>query len=120
VPKTPVAAVHGITLPNAPTAGQAPVVAPAVAASTAVPAPAAGEYLVAVGLFASRERADALVNTLTQAGLPAMQRPAQLGQREVQQIVLGPFFSRSDAATDLQRLRTLGGFDDARVVASNQ
>ena len=79
------------------------------------------EYLVAVGLFASRERADQLVDALTQAGLPAMQRPLQLRQREMQQIVLGPFFSRSDAVADLRRLQALGGYDDARViVASSQ
>jgi cell division septation protein DedD len=74
-----------------------------------------GDYLVAVGLFASAERADALVDQLTQAGLPAMQRPFRLRQREVQQIVLGPFFSRAEATADLRRLQALGGYDDARV-----
>ncbi len=62
----------------------------------------AGGYLVSVGLFSSRVRADQLVDELTQAGLPAMQRPFRLRQRDVQQIVLGPFFSRADAVADLQ------------------
>ena len=80
----------------------------------------AGDYLVAVGLFASRERADQLVDALTQAGLPAMQRPFQLRRQEMQQIVLGPFFSRSEAVAELQRLRALGGYDDARVIGAAQ
>ena len=65
-------------------------------------------------------RADQLVETLTQAGLPAMQRPFQLRRQQLQQVVLGPFFSRSDAAADLRRLQELGGYDDATVVASSQ
>ena len=42
-----------------------------------------------------------------------MQRPFQMRNQEVQQIVLGPFFSRADAVADLQRLKALGGYDDA-------
>ena len=49
-----------------------------------------GEYLVAVGLFSSRDRADQVVEALTQAGLPAMERPFQLRVQQVQQIVIGP------------------------------
>lgn len=96
-----------------------PVAAAVAAASVGTPASpeASGDYLVAVGLFADRDRADALVDRLTKAGLPAMQRPSRLGRRDVQQIVLGPFLSRGEAAADLQRLRALGGYDDARVLA---
>jgi cell division septation protein DedD len=68
-------------------------------------------------LFASRDRADELVETLTQAGLPAMQRDFQLRRQHVQQIVLGPYFSRDDAAIDLRRLQQLGGYGDATVIA---
>jgi type II secretory pathway predicted ATPase ExeA/cell division septation protein DedD len=75
-----------------------------------------GEYLITVGLFGSQQRANQLVDILTQAGLPAMQRPFQLRSREVQQIVLGPFFSRADAVADLRRLHGLGGYDDAAVI----
>ncbi len=57
---------------------------------------------------------------LTQAGLPAMQRPFQLRRQQVQQIVLGPFFSRADAVADLRRLQALGGYDDARVIDSTR
>ena len=76
----------------------------------------AGDYLVSVGLFSSPVRADQLVEELTQAGLPAMQRPFRLRQRDVQQIVLGPFFSRVDAVADLRRLQARGGYDDATVI----
>jgi len=77
---------------------------------------ASGDYLVAVGLFASHERAGRLVETLTQAGLPAVQRPLQLRTQLLQQVVLGPFALRSDAVADLDRLRKLGGYDDANVI----
>lgn len=75
-----------------------------------------GEFLVAVGLFASAERADQLSDELTRAGLPAMQRLVQLRGQPAQQVVLGPFFSRADAAADLVRLQRLGGYADARVL----
>ncbi len=77
---------------------------------------ASGDYVVGVGLFASRERADRLVEALTQAGLPAAQRPFQLRNRPVQQVVLGPFAQRADAVAGLQRLRQLGGHADATIV----
>jgi type II secretory pathway predicted ATPase ExeA/cell division septation protein DedD len=77
---------------------------------------APGDFLVAVGVFTSRERADQIAESLTQAGLPIMQRTIELRGQQVQQIVLGPFFSRSDATTDLRRLQQLGGYDDARVI----
>lgn len=94
-----------------------PMTVPAVAPPVEAPQPAAsGDYLVAVGLFSSHERADQLVQELTQAGLPAVHRPFQLRSRRVQQVVLGPFANRSDAVADLQRLRRLGGYDDANVV----
>lgn len=112
---------------SAPTADTAPVETPDVQtpATESTPAPpaaaapiaAAGEeYLVSVGLFSARDRADQLLDTLTRAGLPALQRPFRLGNRDVQQIVLGPFFSRADAVAELRRLQALGGHDDARVI----
>ncbi len=93
---------------------------PAPAVASASPAAAPGEFFVAVGLFSSTERADRLVEVLTEAGLPAMQRAQQFRQRPTQQIVLGPFFSRADAVADLRRLQALGGYDDARVVTNTR
>jgi cell division septation protein DedD len=114
LPKAPAPALPGLTLSEARlTATPASfAAAPSVADSR--------DYLVVVGLFASRDRADQLVDTLTQAGLPAMQRSFQLRRQQVQQIVLGPFFSRADAVADLRRLQALGGYDDASVIDSTR
>jgi cell division septation protein DedD len=109
----PTAAVPVAEVPPAEApATETPLTAPAASAAVA------GEYFVAVGLFASAERADQLVEDLTQAGLPAMQRPFRLRRQDVQQIVLGPFFSRADAVSDLRRLQALGGYDDASVISN--
>lgn len=79
---------------------------------------AAGDYLISVGLYADRSRADRLVEELTQAGLPAMQRPFQLRNQQLHQVVLGPFANRSDAVEKMHRLRQLGGYDDANVLGA--
>jgi type II secretory pathway predicted ATPase ExeA/cell division protein FtsN len=104
----------------APVAPEPAAVAPAAEPPAVAPAPASsdasGGYLIAVGVFANRGRADQLLDTLAGAGLPVMQRTLQRGTRELNQIVLGPFLSRADAGVDLQRLRGLGGFDDARII----
>lgn len=124
LPASPATVVPGIALPDAPLAEapltgapltEAPMPEASVAASVV-----SGDYLVSVGLFAVRERADQLVDALTQAGLSAMQRPTRLRQQDVQQVVLGPFFNRSDAAAELRRLKALGDYDDARVIEGNQ
>lgn len=111
LPASPALAIAPVAPPAAP-----PADAPADRQAAPVAAVATGEYLIAVGLFANRARADRLVDQLTQAGLPAAQRPFQLRTRPVQQVVLGPFASRPAAVADLQRLRALGGFDDANVI----
>jgi hypothetical protein len=114
-PKAPAPLVAGI----APL--QRPLSDAATPHASAVPLVAdSSEYLVAVGFFVSRDRADRLVDALTRAGLPAMQRPFQLRRQQVQQIVLGPFFSRSEAVADLRRLQELGGYDDATVMESRR
>jgi cell division septation protein DedD len=113
-------------LPTPPTAPAfaVPTVAPldAPKSDVAVPVPAAipasDEYLVAVGLFVSPERAEQVLDALTQAGLPAMLRPMQLRRQQVQQVALGPYFSLADATADLRRLQSLGGYDDANVIDS--
>ena len=110
LPSAPAFALPGLALPEAPPSD----------ATASVSTSSVNEYLVSVGLFASRERADQLVDALTQAGLPALQRAVQLRGQEVQQIALGPYFSKTDAVADLRRLLDLGGYDDAQVVDSSQ
>jgi type II secretory pathway predicted ATPase ExeA/cell division septation protein DedD len=106
-------------LPAPPTLAVASLVspeAPPMEAPIAPPTAGTADYLVSVGLFASRERADQLEIELTQAGLPAVQRPFQLRNQRLQQVVLGPFGSRLDAAEGLRALRLLGDYDDATVI----
>ena len=114
LPTPPALAAPGIALIEVPSAE--PPVSVAAAVPVVASAPVSEEYLVSVGLFASRERADRLLDVLAQAGLPAMVRPIQLRRQQVQQIALGPYFSRTDAIADLRRLQALGGYDDANVI----
>lgn len=98
--------------------------APDSSASTRPPAPlppaaaARGEYFVGVGLYATRAYAARVVDTLTAAGLPAIHRPLEVRGEAFEQVVLGPFQTSDDATTGLQRLRQLGGHDDARVLGT--
>ena len=116
VPATPTLVIAGLEPPTQPSAAEAlPAEMPP---AVALPTQASGRYLVSVGLFASRDRADRLVQVLSQAGLTAAQRPFQLRRQAVQQVVLGPFADRSDAVAELGRLRRLGGYNDANVVDS--
>jgi type II secretory pathway predicted ATPase ExeA/cell division septation protein DedD len=113
LPEAPVVALPGLAPPQA-SATIALDEPPSVAAASVTDS---AEYLVTVGLFASRDHADQVVDALTQAGLPAMERPFQLRQQQVRQIALGPFFSRSEAVAGLRRLQALGGYDDASVIS---
>ena len=121
LPEQPAAPERVLPSMALPAVSEAPATVLPVRPDAGVAATAAGtgDFLVSVGLFATSERADALVETLTQAGLPALQRPFQTRLREVQQVVLGPFFSRADAAAELRRLQALGGYDDAKVINAN-
>jgi general secretion pathway protein A len=80
---------------------------------------ASADYLVAVGLFEEIARADRLVDSLSQEGLAAMQRTVTINGQPMQQIVLGPFFSRPEAMAELVRLQMLGGYPDARLINGN-
>ncbi|MEP6783651.1 MAG: SPOR domain-containing protein, partial [Acidobacteriota bacterium] len=106
-PDRPAPAMPGLVLREVP---------PDVPVTNAAPVAASAGYIVAVGLFASPERAQQLVDDLARTGLPATQRSLEPGNRQLNQIVLGPFLTRADAAEDLRRLQKLGGFDDARIV----
>ena len=102
IPSAPVPAVHGIALPEAPPLD--------------VPPPAVPRHYVAVGLFANHARAEELAADLTQAGLHALHRPFTLHGEAVTQVVLGPFANRSEAVSELERLREQqGGHLDALV-----
>ena len=116
-PEAPAVAVPALAAPSV-AAPEAPRTEATPVATSAAPVAESSEYLVAVGLFADRERADRLVDTLTHAGFSAMQRPFQLRRQQVQQIVIGPFFSPSEAAAELRRLQQLDGYGDASVISA--
>ena len=105
--------VPAVAVPTVATRSEEAAVPVPVATSEPV---AEGEYLVAVGLYASRSYADRIVEELTGAGLSAMQRPFQFRGQMLEQVVLGPFDNRSDAVAELERLRELDGYDDAHVL----
>lgn len=111
-----------IETPAAPRTQEAATVAespasPAPAPTPATPAAAAsGENFVAVGLYATRTYAARVVATLTAGGFAAIHRPLELRGEAFEQVLLGPFLTRDEATTSLQRLRQLGGHDDARVI----
>ena len=115
-PVAPPAAAAAVPSPAASDVPVNPVSQVPVEATTLAPAAESAEFLVAVGLFSNRDLADALAETLTQAGLPVMQRAVQLRRHQVQQIVLGPYFTRDEATADLRRLQALGDYSDAAVV----
>ncbi|MEO8678809.1 MAG: AAA family ATPase [Vicinamibacterales bacterium] len=69
LPTPPMLVVSSLVPPASPPIEE-PAAAPEVVPAVVIP----GDYLVAVGLFASPERADRLEIELTQAGLPAVQR----------------------------------------------
>ena len=106
LPTTPIA-------PARPLPAAAPVEPDSVSAATA-------NYLVAVGVFADDRRANQLAGELTKEGLRVLQRTVLLGGEHVQQIVLGPFFTRPEAVAELVRLQQLPGYDDANVIIVSQ
>lgn len=115
VPQSPPRGVASLSLPDAPADASGAISDAAFSA----PSADAGEYVVAVGLFAD-DRAERIVDTLAQAGLPVMQRSLRVRQQQLQQIVLGPFPSHDEATADLRRLQQLGGYDDAAVIDSSR
>lgn len=108
----------------------APVATPALAAdvpaaslSAAAPpntaaAPVAPDYYVAVGLYLSEAYANMVIEKLTVAVLPAQRRSVNVRGQAYEQVVVGPFKTRTDATAALGRLQELSGYDDARVIES--
>ncbi len=87
---------------------------------TAAPAAAAdGTYTILVASFANPERAQRLVEELTNAGYRAQVVEHDWGppRGRLQQVNVGGYVSSSDAQRDLQQIRELpGGYRDARVI----
>ena len=62
-------------------------------------------YLVYVGLFAQRSKADKLVRRIRDLGLPVFKQPINVKGKPVIRICVGLFLRRDDALRSLQRLQ---------------
>jgi cell division septation protein DedD len=74
-------------------------------------------YIIEVALFETPQRAQSLAADLADAGYRAYAvelRLANLGIR--QQVLIGPYATRTDAESDLERLHQIRGLEDARTV----
>jgi general secretion pathway protein A len=90
-------------------------------AAAAAPAPAGGGggYTIVVASFASRARAERLVEELTSAGFRArvVERDWGPPRGRLLQVNVGDYASAIDVQRDLQHIRELpGGYTDARIV----
>ena len=96
----------------------------AVQANRAVQAPVVGPaarvgYSIMVAAFANRERAERLVEELTNAGYGAhtVQHDGGAVRGRLTQVKVSGYTSAIDVQRDLQRIRALpGGYGDARIV----
>jgi type II secretory pathway predicted ATPase ExeA/cell division septation protein DedD len=127
-PSAPVADTPRPTTDTAPPpSATAPIAAPAAAPpprATASPvtqppvAPATGptEYFLAIGLYNNGSFADMVVAKLVVMNLPAQRRSINLRGKQLEQVLVGPFSSRTAAAESLARLQDYAGYEDARVI----
>lgn len=86
--------------------------------SAVAPASPVG-YAILVASFENRERADRLVEELTNAGYGAhaVERNAAAAHGRLLQVKISGYTSAIDVQRDLQRIRQLpGGYNDARIV----
>jgi cell division septation protein DedD len=88
--------------------------APAASVNASVP-DASMPYIIQVALFASVQRADRLIDELTQAGFRAYHGELVLGTAHLQQVLVGPYATRAEAEADRDRIRLIPGYQDARV-----
>ena len=89
------------------------------ATATAAAGPEGGAYTIAVASFASRARAERLVQELLSAGYRAHAAERDWGppRGRLFHVNVGSYGSAIDVQRDLQRIRELpGGYRDARVV----
>ncbi|MCP5144657.1 MAG: SPOR domain-containing protein [Gammaproteobacteria bacterium] len=113
--EAPLIEAAGEVAEPAPTA-QTPVAAAPPAAVTAAPAapPArsgANAWVVQLGVFASRENAQALRERAQKAGFNAFVEPVTNPQRTVYRVRIGPEVLRSNAQTIAQRVKQTMGVD---------
>lgn len=104
--------------PGSVQAGGAVPDAAAVTAAAAVPAEG-GPFTILVASFESRDRAERLVEELTNAGYRAraVERDGGPSRGRLMQVNVGAYASAIEVQRDLQQIRELpGGYGDARIV----
>jgi cell division septation protein DedD len=122
-PSEPVVAPPRVEALPAPAAQATQTVQPAPAGRAAAPAAAVPSarrgYSILVASFENRERAERLVEELTNAGFGAhaVERNGGAAQERFTLVRVTGYTSALDVQRDLQRIRELpGGYSDARVV----
>jgi cell division septation protein DedD len=75
------------------------------------------ESVIAVAVFATRERTERLLNVLERQGFQAFTRPLVRDGRVLYRVLVGPFDSEQVATADLHRLQLGGGYTDARIMS---
>lgn len=100
-------------LPDSPS--RAPVGDPAAGAP-----PAADAYIIQVALFETAGRAGLVVKELADLGYRSYQIELDLGARgRLQQVLVGRYGTRAEAESDLERIRRIPDYADARVVSAS-
>jgi hypothetical protein len=76
------------------------------------------DYVIQVASFESRARAERLVEELTNAGYRAREVELDLGppRGRLLQVIVGGYSSALEVERDLQRIRELPGYSDARLL----
>lgn len=116
LPTLPVAPRHSIQMPTA----------PLVPASEAMPASlqpgrtAFGGYVIHVASFESGERAALLVTQLAETGYQAYYADFDLHGRHFWQVIVGEYASVADAQADLEKIRSMPAYADARLRPSDR
>lgn len=78
-------------------------------------------YLIQVASFESPLRAVRLVDELTNLGYVARSVELDLGQRgRLQRVLVSGYGTREEAQSDLERIREIPGYDDARIIEPSQ
>jgi cell division septation protein DedD len=89
---------------------------PVSSMETAGPPPVAGGFEVGVALFARPTRARTAEIELAAAGYQASTRALVFGRGHMYEVRTGPYATRVAAEADAARIRSLGGYADARVL----
>lgn len=88
---------------------------PAKATTVTAPAPGAGHYVIHVAAFENSNRAALLMTELADAGYQAYYTDLDLDGVHYWQVIVGAFDTVTDAQIDLEKIRAIPGYRDARI-----